>query len=235
MRRLGWIIGAAVVVTSTFAVLAWPSDSTIEFKRAQLRVEINATDGDAGLQIDLDHEPWESVQLEAPDGRVLLDVQNRGVLEGYGLTELFSESSEPPFTEQPLDAFERLFPEGEYVFTGRQTDGTEMRSTFSLGHDFPAGPDIITPEEDAELGAGDLVVEWEPGDDPEGVEIVGYQVLVVSEDEPERTFAADLLPDARRLPIPAAFLDEPGEYKVEVLAIEAGGNQTLTEVAFFVG
>jgi hypothetical protein len=234
MRRVRWIIAVVVLVSGTFAVLAWPNDSAIEFKRAQLRVEVNATDGDAGLQIDLDNEPWDSVQLAAPDGRVLLDVRNRGVLRGYGLTELFSESSEPPFTELPLEEFQELFPEGEYVFSGRQIDGTKMRSTFTLTHDFPGGPDIVTPVEDAELGAADLVVEWEPGDNPEGVEIVAYRVLVVSEVDPVRTFAADLSPDTRQLPISAAFLEEPGEYKAEVVAIEAGGNQTVSEVPFFV-
>jgi hypothetical protein len=40
-------------------------------------------------------------------------------------------------------------------------------------------------------------------------------------------------PAPRSSPVPEAFL-LPGDYKVEVLAIAAGGNQTLTEVAFTV-
>ena len=32
--------------------------------------------------------------------------------------------------------------------------------------------------------------------------------------------------------VPAEFLQRGTEYKAEVLAIEAGGNQTLTEIAF---
>jgi hypothetical protein len=38
----------------------------------------------------------------------------------------------------------------------------------------------------------------------------------------------------RQLPIPAHFLQRDTEYKAEVLAIEASGDQTLTEVAFMV-
>jgi Integrase core domain len=52
--------------------------------------------------------------------------------------------------------------------------------------------------------------------------------------DPLRVLSVDLPARARRLPVPWAFLQRGTEYKVEVLAIEAGGNQTLTEIAFTV-
>jgi hypothetical protein len=234
MRRIIWTAALLPVVAISLAgaVLA-ERNPTVEFEEAKLRVEINATDGDAGLQIDLDHEPWKSIRLETPDGRVILDVKTRGILRDYGLTELFSESSEPPFTEFPLDEFKQLFPEGEYVFTGKAVDGSRMESTFALTHDFPAGPEILSPEEDATLTADQLVVKWESGDQPAKVEIIRYQVLVGSEDDPDRELSLFLPPEARSLAIPSEFL-LPGDYKVEVLAIEKNGNQTLTEVPFVV-
>lgn len=232
MRRSVWIVvGILVLGLAGVAIALSNQRPTVEFKAAKLRVEINATDGDAGLQIDLDHEPWRWVRLETPDGRLILDVQNRGVLEGYGLTELFSESSEPPFTEFPFEEFQQLFPAGEYVFTGEAVDGSRMRSTFTLTHDFPAGPEIIAPEEDATVVGDQLVVEWAPGDQPASVEIVRYQVLVVAEDESGREISMFLSPNARSVGIPVEFA-LPGDYKVEVLAIETSGNQTLTEVPF---
>jgi hypothetical protein len=66
-----------------------------------------------------------------------------------------------------------------------------------------------------------------------GVHIVGYQVVVTRED-PLRVLSVDLPAGARRLPVPAEFLQRGVEYKAEVLAIEASGNQTLTEIAFTV-
>ena len=48
------------------------------FTDARLKVEINATDGDAGLQIFLDGEAWKAVQLFRPDGQVILDVAATG-------------------------------------------------------------------------------------------------------------------------------------------------------------
>jgi len=236
MKRFGW---AAPAVLAGLAVLliaaaAAAKPATVEFKRAELRVEINATDGDAGLQIDLDHEPWRALSLRTPDGRTVFDVKNLGVLKDYGLTELFSESSEPPFTEFPLDEFKKLFPEGVYVFEGTATDGTRMHSTFQLSHDFPAGPEILSPQEESTVRADRLVVEWASGNQPDGVEIVAYQVLVVSEEEPSRTLSIELPADVTRVAIPGVFLGDGGDYKVEVLAIETSGNQTLTEVAFTV-
>lgn len=234
-RGVWYAIAALVIAAVPLSVAAASGRDTVEFKRAQLRVEVNATDGDAGLQIDLDHEPWQSISLRTPDGRTILDVKNQGVLKSYGLTELFSESSEPPFTTFPLSEFKKLFPEGDYVFEGRAVDGTRMRRTVTLTHDFPAGPVVTSPEEDATVSAQDLVVEWEPVVEPVGIEILRYQVLVISEDDPGQVFSAFLPGDATSIGIPPEFLVTDGAYKVEVLAIEQSGNQTLTEVAFSIG
>jgi hypothetical protein len=57
---------------------------------------------------------------------------------------------------------------------------------------------------------------------------------VVTREDPLRVLSVDLPARARRLAVPAEFLQRGTEYKAEVLAIEAGGNQTLTEVAFTV-
>jgi hypothetical protein len=208
-----------------------PGAAPVPFKAASLIVETNATDGDAGLQVFLDHEPWKSIAISRPDGTKILDVKTRNVLESYGLTELFSESSEPPFTEFPLEEFMKLFPEGEYKFVGETIDGVKMQSTVTLTHDFPAGPEIVSPEEDSTVSRGALVVRWEPVTEPAGIQIVGYQV-VVSRESPERVFEADMPATATELRIPAEFLEPGVEYKVEVLAIEVSGNQTLTEITF---
>ncbi len=236
MKRLMWIgVPAAlmgVLITATVGSAAPPRKAPVPFKKAILRVEMNATDGDAGLQVDLDHAPWKSITISRPDGRKILDVVTRGVLKGYGLTELFSESSEPPFDTFPLEEFKKLFPEGTYTFTGETIEGERMKSSVPLTHDFPAGPEITSPEEDSTVPADGLVVEWLPVTEPAGIEIKSYQVLVVR-DDPKRVLDATLPADATSLTIPAEFL-QSGDYKVEVLAIEVGGNQTLTEVAFTV-
>lgn len=234
MKRLV-IALLAVLVGAVTLTAAASQRETVEFKRAQLRVEINATDGDAGLQIDLDHEPWRSITVRDPNGKKILDVVNQGVLKEYGLTELFSESSEPPFSEFPLAEFQKLFPAGDYTFAGVTIDGLSMMSTVTLTHHFPAGPEVVSPIEGSTVPADSLVVDWKPVTTPAGIRIVAYQVLVISEDDPTKVFSATVPARVTRMAVPAEFLTTTGEYKAEVLAIEQSGNQTLIEVAFTVG
>ncbi len=59
---------------------------TRPFKAADLKVEINATDGDAGLQIFLDDEAWKHITIINPAGRVMVDLSATGPLKDYGLT-----------------------------------------------------------------------------------------------------------------------------------------------------
>lgn len=101
----------------------------MQFKDARLIVETNATDGDAGLQVFMDHEPWRTFAITMPDGTLMTQVLTRGPLVDYGLTELFSESSEPPFTEFPLEEFKQLSPAGEYRFEGCTLEGQPISST----------------------------------------------------------------------------------------------------------
>lgn len=209
-----------------------PGPETVEFKDASLIVEINATDGDAGLQISLDHDPWQSIAIFGPDGRKLMDLRNKGDLADFGLTELFSESSEPPFTELPLDEFKELWPEGIYRFTGRTIDGVHLRSDVEFVHAFPTEPAITQPEADGEVSPADLVIAWEPTPQPAGVEVTEYQVTLSNEDT-GMTLDVEVPASVTEIAVPTTFA-EPGEYKVEVASIDATGSRTFQEVGFTV-
>jgi len=210
----------------------------LAFGDARLKIEFNATDGDAGLQIFADAEPWRTVTITNPQGREVARFKSEDVIKNFGLTELFSESSEPPFAEFPFEQFKQLFPEGRYTFTGTTIDGQQLKSVVRFTHQVPDAPDIVTPEDESVLAPNQLVVSWHPVTTPQSVKVVAYQVLVVADEpskgNPTRVLDVMLPADATRFPVPAEFL-QPGGYKTEVLAIEDGGNQTLTEVAFTVG
>jgi hypothetical protein len=75
------------------------------------------------------------------------------------------------------------------------------------------------------------VISWRPGDQPAGVEIVSYQVIVEREN-PLRVFSVDLPATTTSVTVPPEFLESGTQYKLEVLAIEASGNQTITEIEF---
>ena len=206
----------------------------IPLSDASVIVEVNATDGDAGLQVFLDADAWREMKVFNPAGRKILDVHTRGRLKNYGLTEFFSESSEPPFDEFPIEKFKKLFPEGKYRIVGTTIEGDRVAGRAKLTHEIPEGPEITAPEEGAIVPAEGAIAEWKAVTKPEGIEIVGYRVIVERED-PLRVFSVDLPPTAESMTIPPEFLDPGIEYKLEVTAIEASGNQTLTEVSFVVG
>ena len=70
MRRRTLLFGLPVLLTIPGVQLgmAGAGGRPVEFSDARLKVEINATDGDAGLQIFLDGEAWNEVELVDPDG-----------------------------------------------------------------------------------------------------------------------------------------------------------------------
>jgi hypothetical protein len=224
---------AAPPVTSDIAATSMP----VPFDDARLKIEYNSSAGDAGLQFFVDAEDWQHVTITSPDRRKVLDVDAAKVIRNFGLTELFSESSEPPFTQFPFADFKKLFPAGVYTFQGRDIDGQRLKSTFTLTHAVPDGPRITSPRDGATLSPRGVAIEWRPVTTPAGIDVVAYEVLVVADDSglgtAERTVDVTLLAPATHMAVPPNFL-RPGGYKAEVLAIERSGNQTLTEVAFTV-
>jgi hypothetical protein len=237
-RRNQLAAGVTALALLALGAAALGFDQTSEAASAPIRlaaatmiVEVNATDGDAGLQVFLDGKPWRSMTISGPDGRTLLAVNAEARLRNFGLTELFSESSEPPFDVFPLAKFKALFPEGKYTFAGTTVEGQRVVRRATLTHAIPDGPEIVSPAAGAAVARDDAVARWKRVSTPAGIDVVGYRAIVTRE-EPLRVFSVDLPASARRVRVPAEFLESRTEYKLEVQAIEASGNQTLTEVAF---
>jgi hypothetical protein len=94
-----WFTAAAVV--ALVAGAAAPEASAKRLEETAIFIEINDTDGDAGIQIFLDGEGWNSMKVFDPDGKKVLNVRGRAAVGIQGITELFFESAEPSFEEQP--------------------------------------------------------------------------------------------------------------------------------------
>ncbi|MGH2675881.1 MAG: fibronectin type III domain-containing protein, partial [Actinomycetota bacterium] len=222
-----------VTASSSPVPVSRAASKAVRLDQATMIVEVNATDGDAGLQVFLDGEPWRKMTLSAPNGRRILAVNTGARLRNYGLTELFSESSEPSFDEFPLKKFKRLFPEGRYRFVGMTIEGQRLVGRARLSHDIPDGPEITSPTSGSTVPPGTVEASWDPVPEPPGIDVVGYRAIVERED-PLRVFSADLPASGTSVTIPHEFLESGTEYKLEVQAIEASGNQTLTEITFSV-
>ena len=252
-RRLLAVLLALVValILGAAAPEGWANDA-IPFDEAEVFFEFNSTDLDLGFDIFMDAEPWTSVRVIGPDGRIF-KVLTDGGLQEQGNTEIMTESAEPGFCEDideylcddefiqtKIDEFQAHFPEGWYQFRGTTIDGEIMRGGAYLSHELPAPPEIISPEEEDEL-SNPFIIKWAPGED--GPAVREYEVvaeMVIN----GRTFKnTAILPGwAKRLTVSPQFIglaaralakDELEEFKVEIVARAANLNKTITELAVF--
>jgi hypothetical protein len=197
---------------------------------ARIYFEYNASANDLGVHVLLDGEDWRKLRILDPKGRAIFDVVGRRGYKQLGMTELFFEGAEPSLTDVPLEYLLALFPEGAYEFRGRTVDGAKLEGTGTLSHAIPDGLSVS-----ATVGPGDsVVISWDPVTrPPEGfpdlpIDIVSYQVLFGEE------FRVVVPASTTKLTVSPEFVASlaSGEQPFEVLAIEAGGNQTLTEGSF---
>lgn len=218
-----------------------PRGDELLYSRLKLYIEYNSSADDVGVQLQLDGVPWRSLKAFLPDGGRLLDIRTQNSLRLQGMTELFFESSEPPLEDLPLEKFYARFPAGTYEFEGITIEGDEIEGEAEFRHVIPAGPEIIWPPQGDQppiVEIDDFEIEWEPVtttiDGSTNLSIVGYQVIV-EQLEPRRIFSIDLPADETSVEVPEEFFRQIGAlHKFEVLAIEASGNQTITEGEFVI-
>jgi hypothetical protein len=204
----------------------------IRFADARMIIELNATDGDAGFQIFADAEPWREFEVFRPDGRRMIHIVGENRVRDFGLTELFSESNEPPFEEMPLEEFLARFPAGTYKFRGKTVDGKTLVGAAKFSHNIPNGPVIVAPKKGEIIDRDEVTIHWRRGPQPKGVDIVRYQVILTGGSE-DREISIFMDGSAREVDIPEQFLEPHAEYEGEVLAIDASGNQTITHIPTF--
>ena len=241
--------GNVSVAESSFTVPEEEEGEVVELEEAEIFFEFNSTDLDLGIHIFFDGEPWEEVEVCGPDGEIF-EVSNDGELTNIGSTELFTESAEPPLSEENLEEemadFLARFPAGEYEFEGKTIEGDTLEGSATLSHDLPAAPNLIFPDPEAEENVADpenTVIEWSDASEEGDPEIERYEVIVeFEEEETERVFVfrvdipADPEADTYSVPVPPEFFESldglEGEYKAEIIAIAADKNATIVENEF---
>ena len=202
----------------------------VQFEITRMFIEFNSSAEDIGVQVFLDGDPWRRVKIVNPNGVRLLEVESLSDFRELGLTELFFESNEPEIVDLPIADFLDKFPAGAYRFSGRSVEGEEVRGTATFTHVIPDGPVILTPGKGEIVDENDAVISWEPVADPPGSVIRGYQLIV--ETGPFAELQMTLSANTTSVRVPPEFLHPGRDYKFEVLSIETGGNQTITEGTF---
>ena len=171
----------------------------------------------------LDAESWRELRIEGPtaahdrqgqpEGNLKRDRADRAVPRGGGAL-----ARRGAVRAVPLPVPGRAITSSP----ARTTDGQELRSTDPLTAELPCPVTVVSPAEEQAVPPDEVVVGWRPAPgvfDPdtrqcatgEEVGLVGYQVIVVLENEEEglrREFLVDLPPAVTQVPIPAGFIEE---------------------------
>jgi hypothetical protein len=222
---------------------------TTEIATAKLIIEYNATDGDLGVHGAFDDQGWRILCVFDPSGRLVLKVTPESQLRDLTMAGIFFESREPPLSEFGFADLESTFPEGEYAVRAESFVGKILVGSATFTHDVPSPPTIDAPvlAEDAKGTKGnpvpleDLAVRWQDVTETVAggpVDITGYEVIVTKEgaEDPngfsQPIYDVHVPPTLNSLRVPVEFLEADTVYELEVLALEASGNQTIT-VGFF--
>lgn len=215
-----------------------PASNIVKLKDSRLKIELNATAGDAGIQVFIDSDPWKSMDIYDPYGRLVFRSITRGRFAKQGGTELFLESAEPNFSQLTLEEFLKRFPEGKYEFRGNGVAGETFVGSANFTHNLLAAPQLVSPLEGGPLvDANNAVMKWIPVGPVNGSPVVGYQVIIVQMQSsfpaiPKITLDVMMPASATSMSVPPGFLLPNTQYEWEVIAIESSGNQTLA-TSFF--
>lgn len=232
----------------SIAAPASSAENRIPFDVAKLFFQLNDTDQDLGIHAIIDGEAWKRLEIEDPNERVILTIWATGQLRAQGLTELRFESAEPSFEELPAEEFFKRFPPGRYEIGGVTLDGLELESTVKITHVMPAPPQLrvagtsASPGCESPLSVNEPVtISWDAVTKshptvgkPGPIQIVRYELAVEREEPTTLILTADLPPSVTAFTVPSGLLSSGDEIKFQVLATDAGGNETSSESCFVV-
>lgn len=252
------LAGVALAAAATPATAAKPEP----FKLTNIHFETNASACDMGIQISFDTDGVSEFSVKDPNGQVVYQAGSvGGPAVTHDFTEGFQERVEPQIVdlrralgcerdpEEPqifLTELLSAWPEGKYIFRGEGEDGS-VRGFALLSHKVPAGAEILAPEDGVVVSSDkNLRIRWKKVTDPiipelGPVNVVGYHVVIADATRPEPfppgKIPAQLDVDVPRLAtsllVPKEFLRPSRVYEFEILATEAGGNQTISEGGVF--
>ena len=142
------MLGGLAFTLASDATAAKPE---VELDDIAVFIEWNSTDTDYGLQIFWDSDGFTKMKVSNHQGKTVLDVKTKKNVKEQGLTEGFFESVEPPADEVSMAEFFERFPEGDYKFKGKGTEGERLVGETELTHD------LLTPLTNLMPNTGDTV------------------------------------------------------------------------------
>ena len=193
-----------------------------ESLEVELIFEMNATDGDAEVVLELNAEVgMDRVVVFNPSGRPVLRLASSDG-EDLGLSEVLLETAEPDVL-----SVMQAYPEGTYRVLARFVDHGGWASVqVDLSHDLLSEPTILYPGEGEVVPASGAVVTWQA--DP------GAAAWIVEIEHDELGLGMNVVVpgDVTTFAIPDGFLVSGEEFELGVHAANAEGNVIVSETSF---
>jgi hypothetical protein len=104
--------------------------------------------------------------------------------------------------------------------------GDCLEGSVFLSHELAPATTLLAPEQDEEVPAGDLTLEWAAV--PEAV----LYVVELQNEDLGNEFTLEVLPPVTSLTLPAAVVIPGSEYQFGVAVTTAVGNVTAVELTF---
>lgn len=226
----------------------------LPFSEAQLYFELNHTDGDLGFHGLIDGDAWKSLEIEAPNEALLMNVWIRNNLRRQGLTEIFFESDEPSFDELSPAQFFQRFPQGIYEVEGITLEDEELEAEIRVSHVMPGPPggikvngrnSAVNCDATLPVVSEPVTLDWNAvtkshptvGTPNVNVTVLKYEVVGEIEREGENpdvlVFSAEVPRNVTIFEFPESFTGlADGEMKFEIVTKLTNGNQTAVESCF---
>jgi hypothetical protein len=184
--------------------------------------QYSATDDDAEVTIDVESGiAIDHLTALAPDGHTVVIVRSHDHL---GLREIEVESDEPS-----VEAVQRAYPEGQYLFSGQAVSGARLTSRVKLSHDVVAAPDFFnfSPCNKEVDPTVPVTIAWSTvvGADR------GYEIII-EQDDTGANLRITRGAESTSFVIPDGFLAAGLEYEIEMKAVTAQGNKTSASCEF---
>ena len=226
----------------------------LPFSEAQLYFELNHTDGDLGFHGLIDGDAWKSLEIEAPNEALLMNLWIRNNLRRQGLTEIFFESDEPSFDELSPTQFFNRFPAGIYEVEGITLEDEELEAEIRVSHVMPGPPggikvngrnSAVNCDATLPVVSEPVTLDWNAvtkshptvGTPNVNVTVLKYEVVGEIEREGQNpdvlVFSAEVPRNVTIFEFPESFTGlADGEMKFEIVTKLTNGNQTAVENCF---
>jgi hypothetical protein len=215
-----------VLAMSASAMLLISGSALAEskFEKVAVYFERNVTDDDIEVRFvaTANEKGLVGLRVTAPDGRIVVDFKAPN--SNIGIRTFDLESPEPPLNDGRL---QKDFPPGVYRFEGTEVGGETLKGEATLDPTVPNAPTISSPEKDrVDIPTKGAKVRWQTVNDA-----VAY-VIVLEDEEKERTLRVTLPEASTSFSIPDNFMVGATKYKLEVGAVLKSGNRSFQEFEF---